>query len=162
MKELRLTRGKRVIVDDDVFDWVHPYNWSASKHTYNSKSKYYAVRNSYVEQITMKIYLHKLIAGAPADHTVIFKNKDERDCRRENLKIISKYGKLIDWEMSYQKSKFSGVKWDMYYGMWEAFYLDFHIGYFPYELDAANAFNKAIEKAAKSKVSLNNLDFIND
>ena len=91
-----------------------------------------------------------------------FINKDTRDCRRNNLSIKSPSGTELDWPKSTKTPKFIGVRWDMFFGMWEAYFHDFHIGFYLYEIEAAKAFNDAITKAAKSKVILNDLDFINE
>jgi hypothetical protein len=147
-------------VDDDVFDWLYPYNWCASRHKTTTVVRFYAVRHLLIEQVQLKIYLHRIIAGAPNDYKVYFKNKNESDCRRENLLIRSKYGKYLEWDMSSKTSKFQGVKWDMFYGIWQAAFAGFHIGYYAYELDAAKAYNIAVKKAQKEKITLNKLDFI--
>lgn len=153
MKEIRLTKRKRVWVDDDVFDWLYPYNWSTS----TTINRFYAVRVVKVDTGNIKVYLHKLITGAPSKFKTVFLDGNTRNCTRQNLVVLNEDKKEI-CSQSTNTPRFKGVKWSKYYGLWQASIDGVPLGFYPYECDAAIAYNTVIDKSSNS--SKNDMSFL--
>jgi len=79
MKLIKLSKGKFAKVDDDKFDWLNQWKWSASKSAYN----WYAVRNDKGHQI----YMHRFIMNCPVGKEVDHGNRDSLDNQIDNLEI---------------------------------------------------------------------------
>jgi len=76
MKVLKLSRGKRALVDDDIYEIVGKWRWSYH-HTG------YAVRGK--PQISLHRFIMKAQKGQFVDHI----NRDKLDNRRQNLRIAT-------------------------------------------------------------------------
>ncbi len=82
-----LTRGYSAIVSVDDIDLVSRYRWSASVR----KNRVYAVAYAGGGRLHTKlIYMHRLIAGAPAGQDVDHINGNGLDNRRVNLRCASR------------------------------------------------------------------------
>ena len=108
MKIIKLTKGKEVIVDNDIFKKYGHLKW----HVSNKRGNQYARR-------TPDVYLHTLILKNDVTTTQAhFKNGNTLDCRKANLCTIpvakknSKYrgvlvryiGRLQTMGKAYQKA----------------------------------------------------------
>jgi hypothetical protein len=90
MQQIPLSQGERAIVDDDDFERLKDFRWFyrgerggkqgyAIRHRKTGKSKYATQ------------YLHREVVGeVPANCEVVFLNHDRLDCRRVNLRIVTK------------------------------------------------------------------------
>ena len=82
MKEIQLTQGKVVLVDDEDFDWLSKSNWHYSKG--------YAVRTSTKESGKQRtILMHREIIKTPDGMETDHINGNGIDNRRENLRICT-------------------------------------------------------------------------
>jgi hypothetical protein len=81
MKEMKLTKGKVMIVDDDMYEYLSQWKWQAL----STNGKWYAYRNSG----RRAIYVHRLVADAPDGVKVDHKNGNGLDNRRENLRLAT-------------------------------------------------------------------------
>ncbi len=103
-KEIKLSKGKVAIVDEEDYARLSKYKWSASFESRGTK--WYAVRcetkrvivelaNGTVWTCTckVKIRMHRFIMGLPPgkfdDRVVDHKNDNPLDNRRENLEIVT-------------------------------------------------------------------------
>lgn len=78
MKIIKLTKGKEVIVDNDIFKKYGHLKW----HVRQKKGKFHARR-------VPNTYLHYLVLGRPPlDERAKFLNGNTLDCRRANLRYI--------------------------------------------------------------------------
>jgi hypothetical protein len=85
MKTLPLTQGKIALVDDETFEWLNQYKWSAHK----GKGKWYAIRAKRINGKCNIIYLHRFIMQ-PKDNTVIDHiDGDGLNCQKCNMRICS-------------------------------------------------------------------------
>lgn len=66
MKEIKLTKGKVALVDDDNYDWLAQYSWYAS-----FSGHWYAVTNVRLAGKKKKVYMHRMISGAKDPKTEI-------------------------------------------------------------------------------------------
>src|SRR5207253_5305812 len=67
-----------------------------------------AVRHVKVNGKDRLSYLHREVMQAPADKEVIFLNHDKLDCRKSNLKVISKHE--ANWYHRARRDSESGIK----------------------------------------------------
>lgn len=89
MREIPITRGLIVIVDDDDYHELAKYRWCASY----SSSGYYACRGiwSKKEKKCEYVYMHRLLANAKKGEQVDHINGNRLDNRRCNLRICSRH-----------------------------------------------------------------------
>lgn len=144
MKEIKLTQGKSVLVDDWNFDWLNQWKWFAHKQ---KGGNYYAKRNITVDRKQKTILMHRLIMKTPDNLEVDHSDTNGLNCteinmrnclHKENIRNVKPRG----------VSKYKGV---YFVGMRVRSCIQvngkrIHIGYFKTETDAAKAYDqKAIE-----------------
>lgn len=119
MKTIPLTQGKVAIVDDEDYDLVSQFKWSA--HRRYDSGCWYAVRNTTVSPRKRKLIgMHRFILGMPngmVDHV----NRDGLDNRRLNLRV----GTMSQNMMNQRKiitstSPYKGIHFDKWSGRWQA------------------------------------------
>src|ERR1700724_898569 len=105
MKEIRLTQGKTVLVDDEDFKYLSRWRWHAAYHG----GGFYA-RRSYVgsDGKTKKVHMSRFILDAPKGMHVDHKNGNTLDNRKENLRIVTVAENNRN-RKPYCKSGFKGV-----------------------------------------------------
>ena len=82
MKKIKLTQGKFALVDDEDFERVSQYKWTAEKC---SKSENYYARNR-----TINAKMHRLIMGVCKSKLVVdHVNHRTLDNRKENLRVCT-------------------------------------------------------------------------
>lgn len=98
MKEIELTKGFYAIVDDDDFDELSKYNWSAGTGGYARrrewKSDFEKRSEKYFKHLAKHVMMHRYIIqeimnleipkGSIVDHI----NGNRLDNRKENLRVI--------------------------------------------------------------------------
>jgi hypothetical protein len=89
MQHIPLSQGQVAVVDDADHPALAGFRWAYRAERDSRQG--YAVRHHKVGGKDRLSYLHREIAGpVPLGHEVIFLNHDRLDCRRENLKVVSK------------------------------------------------------------------------
>lgn len=89
MRQINLNQNKIVILDDEDFERFSPFHWFHRAERDNKQG--YAIRHEKVGRGKYKSrYLHREIMNPPPGHEVIFLNGDKLDCRRENLRVVTK------------------------------------------------------------------------
>jgi hypothetical protein len=161
MKKIVLTKDIMTYVDDVAYGLLSYYNWIA--HNTNREYPDYIVadRTVWIDGLTRTLYLHRLIAGVPQCFNVGWKNGNRLDNTFENLVISDKLGKVYRTTPFTGKSEYKGVRWNSYYGVWEATYHGMNIGYYFNEIDAARAYNikmtgiyKVVGRGRLNRISL--------
>jgi hypothetical protein len=152
MKEILLTKGKKVIVDDEDYPFLARFNWIAET-AYSSilPPKFYAVRR--ISSFTGKSYLigieNLILSNSYNGGTrIVHKNNNSLDCRKENLEYrrssLAVHNKRKT--KSITTSKYKGVSWCKANRNWVAKmaknYKSLWIGSFDNEKEAAEAWNK--------------------
>lgn len=86
-KQIPLTQGKFAIVDDEDFERVNQFRWTAVKH----EITWYAHRNTHKDEgiSQKKIYLHRFILCPSSDIEVDHIDGDGLNCRRSNMRLAT-------------------------------------------------------------------------
>lgn len=143
-KEIPLTRGKFVIVDEDAYDYLMQWKWH-----YDG---YYAVRTEVIgrknkRSVEKKIWMHRVINQTPQGMDTDHINCNKLDNRRENLRSCTRSQNAMNCKGRPSSSMFRGVKRHKKNQCWVASIsikgTRTHLGSFKNEADAATAYNFA-------------------
>ena len=108
MQHIPLSQGQIALVDDDNFARVSQYHWCYRGERNSGQG--YAIRHDKDGKKYRTVYLHREIMGpVPPEHEVIFRNGDRLDCRRENLRLVTKQEARQHHQRARSNSK-SGIK----------------------------------------------------
>jgi hypothetical protein len=146
MKLISLTRGLFAKVDDEDYDYLNQWKWSAN---YNKNANtYYATRSIILRNNKRTIILmHRLIMNAMSGILVDHQDHIGINNQKNNLRL-SNYNQNNSNRKSSKKSssKFLGVHWFKNSNKWcakiQVNKKGIHIGYFHLEIDAAKAYNE--------------------
>ena len=165
MKYIRLTQGKFAKVDDEDFNWLKQWKWCAE----HKGKAFYAVRNAKNEKKIIHIYMHReilkkyyplLLIGKIVDH----KDGDSLNQLKTNLRIATQRENVRNQKIQvrhtgFKSSKFKGVRWHKRNKKWIASIQIMgrskHLGYYDNEVEAAQAYNEAAQKAFGDFARLN-------
>lgn len=143
-KELPLSQGLTAIVDDDDYDRLAIYKWSADKR----KRTVYAVRRLRTPKgkKQCKVYLHHQILPLAPGMIIDHIDGNGLNCRKTNLRAAS-----VRLNAANRTSfEFIGVSWHKGAGKWQARikinYKEIYLGLFGTREAAAAAYNKAAIK----------------
>lgn len=144
MKEIPLTKGKFVLVDDDGYEKFSKYKWH-----YTGR---YAGRlnpDRHKEGEPTVLFMHRLITNAPKGLCVDHINRDSLDNRKCNLRLVTHQENMMNYGSKKGASKYKGVVRTKE-GRWTASIMckgkSYNLGTYKEEEDAAKAYNiKALE-----------------
>ena len=151
MKKLTLTHNQYAFVDDEDYDLVKNYIWTASL---SRKVRYYArtfIKSEDGEKKTISLFLQHLILGMPpTGKRLFFKDGNPLNCQKSNLEFVT-FGQAS--HSYYQKNKHCKNAKENFKGVTVSYIArigydnkSIIIGTFDSELSAALAYNqKAIE-----------------
>ena len=89
MHTIQLSQGKVALLDDDDFARFSQFHWCYRGERNGALG--YAIRHAKEGKYKYRTeYLHRAIMNPPPDHEVIFLNHDRLDCRRANLRVVTK------------------------------------------------------------------------
>jgi len=163
-KEIPLTQGEVTLVDDDLFEELNKYKWSAHKYG-NNNIRIYAARGIF-QKDTKKVkqqFIHRYIwflkmgeYPKEIDHI----NHDCLDNRFENLRQVNRAQNQHNRRGKQNgTSIYKGVCWDIRRKRWSASicinYKQKTIGRFKTEIEAAKAYNEAAKRCFGEYASLN-------
>ena len=151
MKEIPLSNGMIALVDDEDYELVSQYTWTAWKP---SRSRtWYAVSGLNRGRGANVVLLHRFIMRPKEDEQVDHISGEGLDNRRiTNLRIVTPaqqtYNRLPQKGKLY--SDYKGVTWCKSSEKWKAQIMkygkNYALGYFNDEVEAANAYDlKALE-----------------
>lgn len=145
MKEIPLTQGKAALVDDADYEWLMQWKWHFGASGYAIRCVRKGGRQT--------IRLHRIIINAPNGMEVDHINRDRLDCRRSNLRVVSRAqnqhnaGKHTRKNQGACSSQYKGVSWRKARKVWVAgIGLNrkwIYLGFFNSEIEAARAYDDA-------------------
>ena len=83
MRIITLTRGYEALVDDEDYERVMEYKWSA--HVANGGTSVYGKRNIRIGDARSAQYLQNFILPPPLGFTVDHKDRNALNCQKDNL-----------------------------------------------------------------------------
>ena len=120
MQTIPLSQNQLAIIDDDDFPRFSGFRWIYRAERNNKQG--YAVRHSKVNGKDRLAYLHREIMNPPPGNEVIFLNHDRLDCRRENLRVVTKQEARRHHRVRRDsKSGVKGVRLNPDTGTWSAY-----------------------------------------
>jgi hypothetical protein len=159
MIEILLTQDKFAIIDDENYELISKYKWSASK----MGNQYYAVTKSSRKLGNRKnLFMHRLILGLNfgdkryGDHI----NHDTLDNRNNNLRIVDSHQSSLNRRSHNNSSSiYKGVGWDKHIQKWRSrIYInnhDIYLGTFHNDADAAKAYDAKAKELFGEFANLN-------
>jgi hypothetical protein len=149
MKRIALTQGQFAIVDDEDFEWLNQWKWSAWQCPWSKG--YYAVRVSYDSGVRQNLRMHRQILGLEfgdkrqGDHI----HHNTLDNRRDQLRIVTNRQNSHNRKKP-GTSQHPGVSWDKERNRWQVnIQIKGHnqkLGRFLSETAAAQAYQVAIKE----------------
>src|SRR5476651_1954549 len=88
MRQITLSQNQVALVDDEDFPLLSEFRWCYRAERDGKPG--YAVRHRKVDGKDRLAYLHREIMNPPAGQEVIFLNHDRLDCRKANLRSVTK------------------------------------------------------------------------
>jgi len=147
MKQIQLTQNKVAIVDDEDFEWLNQWKWSA----YKSHNIWYAIRSELTTNKNRTIIrMHREILGLKlgdkleSDHI----NHNGLDNRRCNLRICNRFQNQHNRQPQKNcSSSYKGVYWNKEYRKWQIQIQvngkRKNLGRFNSEIEAARVYDEA-------------------
>ena len=149
MKEIPLTQGKVVLVDNEDYEMISKHNWSISHRNY-------VTRNIFTPMVKgkrkhWKVYMHRQIMKVNGESIIDHINGNELDNRKTNLRICTQRENSYNSKISKNNtSGFKGVTWRKSRKKWVAQIMykrkGYGLGYFTDKIEAAKAYNEAAKK----------------
>src|SRR3990167_455177 len=135
MKQIKLTKGKFALVDDDMFEYLNQFRWKFDK------SVGYACRTLYPKG---KEYMHRIINNTPKGKQTDHINRNKLDNRKENLREATPILNLRNTGLrNTNKSGYKGIWFWKERNKWQAYiradYKQIHLGLFKDIKDAIEA-----------------------
>ncbi len=155
MKEIPLTQGKVAIVDDEDYEWLNQWKWTAQEHKGDEKG-WYAVRNVQRNGKISRIMMHRFIMKVNSrDILVYHKNEDSLCNTRSNLILVNRCRGQICLKPRKGRN-FKGICYDKKRNKWTyAINLPFDT-----KLEASKFYNKVMFEHFGEFAKLNDLSLI--
>src|SRR6516162_4618577 len=120
MQQIPLSQGQVALVDDADYPLLSEHRWCYRPERNDRQG--YAVRHVKADGKYRTCYLHRVILPAPPEHETIFLNHDRLDCRRSNLKVVTKEEARQHHRVrSDSKSGVKGVRYSPESETWSAY-----------------------------------------
>jgi hypothetical protein len=117
MKQIKLTKGKFAIIDDEYFEYLNKWKWHLSDQGYAIRTQH--IKIGFKKYKNKHIRLHRLINNTPDDMFTDHINRDKLDCRKENLRSVTKSQNGINRsKQNNNHSGFKGICWNEHAKKW--------------------------------------------
>ena len=149
MMHIPLSQGQVVLLDDEDFERFSPFHWCYRPERGGAQG--YAIRHVRADGKYRTEYLHRAIMRPPEGHEVIFLNHDSLDCRRENLKVVTRENARRHHRVrSDSKSGIKGVRYNPENDSWSAYVYRhrhcYHVGTYGTKDQAVAAYESELAK----------------
>lgn len=139
MKQIKLTKNKFALVDDEDFEWLNQWKWWTDHRGY-------AVRDVGGRKDKKRILMHRFINVTPKGYHTDHINHNKLDNRRSNIRTTTPSQNILNSVLSKSNtSGYKGVAW--YKNGWVATikinYQKIHLGRFKKLEDAVKARKEA-------------------
>ena len=121
-KEIKLTKGKVALVDEEDFDYLNQWKWNLSTSGYARRLKYirssgYRTKDNTTEIVTM----HRLINNTPEGFFTDHINRNKLDNRKCNLRTVTKSLNGLNRDVTVRNSSgYNGVHFENQTKKWRA------------------------------------------
>jgi hypothetical protein len=149
MQQIPLSQGQTALVDDQDYPLVSEFRWCYKPERGGRQG--YAVRHRKVDGTDRLCCPHREIMQPPAGREVIFLNHDRLDCRRVNLKVVTKEEACRHHRVrSDSKSGVKGVRYNPESDSWSAYVYRhghcYHVGTYYSKEQAVAAYEAELMK----------------
>lgn len=148
MQTIPLSKGMVALVDDTDYQALSKFKWYAHR----AGNRFYAARRKWNGKGYDFFYMHRDIT-LPTTGEVDHVNGLTLDNRRDNLRVVTHSQNLVNtkkrrtWYGKPVKSMYKGIYWQKRAKAWQATitkdYKRHYLGYFPTEMEAARAYDRA-------------------
>jgi hypothetical protein len=111
MREIRCANGKIALVDDDDYDAVSRFSWTA-KRARQRDERWYVIRKGRGVFQNATIYLHRQILGVGDGVHVDHRDGDGLNNTRDNLRACTQSQNQASANCRKSASGYRGVTWD--------------------------------------------------
>lgn len=157
MKEITLTKGKTAIVDDEDFDLLSTWSWTARPSLNTS----YGYRKVYVNKKYQTVHMHRFILGTEkmVDHI----DHNGLNNQKTNLRICTHSQNMCNArKRKNSSSRYKGVYWNAEKKKWHVRASfdgkKYNVGYYHNEIEAALAYNCTASFAQREFAYLNKIE----
>lgn len=140
MKEIKLSRGKTAIVDNDKFEFLNKKKWYCNNTGY-------ACRDFTIKGKRGRVMMHRLVLKVEKKNLIVDHiNRNPLDNRVANLRVCNKSQNAANSAKHKGISKYKGVSWSSKRNKWEAYITvnckRIHLGRFKEEAEAGKKYNE--------------------
>lgn len=118
MKEIQLSQGKVALVDDEDFDMLNVFKWSALCTIGKRRLNFYASRMTGGKN-SVCVYMHRIIMKPPPEMQVDHIDGNGLNNQKSNLRVVTH--RQNQQNLHFKKSsKYPGVCWEKKKKKWMA------------------------------------------